>query len=201
MGRKALAVKADLTKIDSIEEMVQRTIAKFGTIDCLINNAGVSGRKPFLETTPEEFDRISSINFKAVYFASQVVAREMIARGGGGKIINVASAAGYLVRSGMFNSVYAGTKAGVIMFTKSFASELAPHKISVNAVAPGYFRTSAAAERLQDPKTVEAIVSVMPIKKIGEAQDIIGPVLFLASDLSTFITGQTIFVDGGRTIY
>ena len=87
------------------------------------------------------------------------------------------------------------------MFTESFASEPAPHKISVNAVAPGYFRTSAAAERLQDPKTVEAIVSVMPIKKIGEAQDIIGPVLFLASDLSTFITGQTIFVDGGRTIY
>ena len=199
MGHKAFPVKADLTKIDSIKEMVQKTITTFGRIDCLVNNAGISGRKPFLDTTPEDFDLISNVNFRGVYFASQIVAKEMISKGGG-KIINIASAAGFLIRSGVPLSVYAGTKAGVIMFTKAFAEELAPYKIYVNAVAPGYFNTPGAQGRLSDPKISDNILSFIPLKKVGEAQDIIGPVLFLASDLSNFITGQTIFVDGGRTI-
>ena len=199
MGHKAIPVKADLTKIDSIKEMVQKTITTFGRIDCLVNNAGISGRNPFLETTPEDFDLISSVNFRGVYFASQIVAKEMIPKGGG-KIINIASAAGFLIRSGVPLSAYAGTKGGVIMFTKAFAEELAPYKIYVNAVAPGYFNTPGAQGRLNDPKISDNILSLIPLKKVGEAQDIIGPVLFLASDLSNFITGQTIFVDGGRTI-
>jgi len=199
MGHKAFPVKADLTKIDSIKEMVQKTITTFGRIDCLVNNAGISGRKPFLDTTPEDFDLISNVNFRGVYFASQIVAKEMISKGGG-KIINIASAAGFLIRSGVPLSVYAGTKAGVIMFTKAFAEELAPYKIYVNAVAPGYFNTPGAQGRLRDPKISDNILSFIPLKKVGETQDIIGPVLFLASDLSNFITGQTIFVDGGRTI-
>lgn len=199
MGRKALAVKTDLTKIDSIKETVQKTIAIFGSIDCLVNNAGLSGRKPVLDTTPEDFDLVSNVNFKGLYFASQIVAKEMISKGGG-KIINIASAAGYLVRPGVHLSVYAGTKGGVIMLTKAFAEELAPFRINVNAVAPGYFNTAAAQDRFKDPKTLNTILSFTPLKKIGEASNIIGPVIFLASEASDFITGQTIFVDGGRTI-
>ena len=199
MDRKAIAIKTDLTKIDSIKEMVQEVIGFFSRIDCLVNNAGVGGRKSVLDTTPEDFDPISNVNFKGVYFTSQIVAKEMISKGGG-KIINLASAAGYLIRPGVNLSVYAGTKGAVIMLTKAFAEELAPYRINVNAIAPGYFNTPAVTHRLKDPNTLNTILSFTPLKKIGEAADIIGPVVFLASDLSNFITGQTIFVDGGRTI-
>ena len=199
MGRKARAIEMDLTKTDSIKEMARETIATFGRIDCLVNNAGMSGRKSVLDTTPEDFDLVSNVNFRGLYFASQIVAKEMIPRGGG-KIINIASAAGYLVRPGVHLSVYAGTKGGVIMLTKAFAEELAPHRINVNAIAPGYFNTAPAQDRFKDPKTLNTILSFTPLKRIGEAIDIIGPVVFLASEASNFITGQTIFVDGGRTI-
>lgn len=198
MGRKALPIKTDVANIESIKEMVQKTIAAFGRIDCLVNNAGVSVRKPVLEVTPEDFDFVSSVNFRGVYFSSQIVAHEMVSRGGG-KIINIASAAGLLLRPGIPISVYAGTKAGIIMFTKAFAEELAKHNIYVNAVAPGYFATPLANKSLSDPEIRAKILSFTPLKKIGEAKDVIGPVLFLCSDASNFITGQTIFVDGGRT--
>ena len=199
MGRKAFPVKTDVARIESIEEMVQKTITTFGRIDCLVNNAGVNVHKSVLEVSPEEFDFVSSVNFRGVYFASQIVSREMIPKGGG-KIINIASAAGLLLRPGIPNSVYAGTKAGIIMFTKAFAEELAPHNNYVNAIAPGYLATPLAKDRLSDPEIRANILSFTPLKKIGEARDVIGPVVFLASDASNFITGQTIFVDGGRTV-
>jgi NAD(P)-dependent dehydrogenase (short-subunit alcohol dehydrogenase family) len=199
MGRKALPVRADVAKIDSIREMVQKTIATVGRIDCLVNNAGVNVHKPLLEITPEEFDSVSNVNFRGVYFTSQIVSREMIPRGGG-KIINIASAAGFLLRPGIPNSIYAGTKAGIIMFTKAFAEELASYPIYVNCVAPGYLATPLAKDRLSDPKTLANILSFTPLKKVGAAGDVIGPVVFLASEASNFITGQTLFVDGGRTV-
>jgi NAD(P)-dependent dehydrogenase (short-subunit alcohol dehydrogenase family) len=199
MGRKALPVEADVTQIDSIREMVQKTIAAFGRIDCLINNAGVNIHKSVLDISPEEFDFVSGVNFRGVYFASQIVSREMIPRGGG-KIINISSAAGLLLRPGIPNSIYAGTKAGIIMFTKAFAEELAPYNIYVNAIAPGYLATPLVKDRLSNAETLANILSFTPLKRVGEAGDVIGPVVFLASEASNFITGQTLFVDGGRTV-
>ena len=199
IGQKAFPVKADVAKIDSIKEMVQKTVAAFGRIDCLVNNAGVNVHKPVLDITPEDFDLVSSVNFRGVYFVSQIVAKEMIPKGGG-KIINIASAAGLLLRPGIPNSVYAGTKAGIIMLTKAFAEELAQHEIYVNAIAPGYLATPFAKDRLSDPEILANILAFTPLKKIGGTRDIIGPVVFLASEASNFITGQTIFVDGGRTV-
>jgi NAD(P)-dependent dehydrogenase (short-subunit alcohol dehydrogenase family) len=104
------------------------------------------------------------------------------------------------LRPGIPNSVYAGTKAAVIMLTKAFAEELAPHHVKVNAVAPGYFATPLVEDRINDPGILENILSLTPLKQIGSPGEIIGPVLFLASEASQFMTGQTIFVDGGRTI-
>jgi NAD(P)-dependent dehydrogenase (short-subunit alcohol dehydrogenase family) len=199
MGRKALPVKADVARIDSIKEMVQKTIAAFGRIDCLVNNAGVNIHKSVLEVTPEEFDFVSGVNFRGVYFASQIVSREMIPRGGG-KIINISSAAGFLLRPGIPNSIYAGTKAGIIMFTKAFAEELAPYNIYINAVAPGYLATPLVKGRLSNAEMLAKILAFTPLKRVGEAGDIIGPVVFFASEASNFITGQTLFVDGGRTV-
>jgi len=184
MGRKALPIQADVSKIESIKEMVRKTITTFGRIDCLVNNAGTNIRKSVLEVTPEEFDLVSDVNFRGLYFTSQIVAKEMINRGSG-KIINIGSAAGFLLRAGIPNSVYAGTKGGVI---------------HVNSIAPGYFATPLARDRLSNKEVLDKILLFTPLKKIGEARDIIGPLLFLASDASDFITGQTIFVDGGRTI-
>ena len=199
MKRNAYPVCVDLSQFDSIEAMVQQVIARFGRIDCLVNNAGVNVHKPFLEVTPEEFDRISSINFRAVYFASQLVAKEMIPRGGG-KIINMSSAAGYLVRPGLPYSAYAGTKAAIIMLTKALAEELAPHNINVNAVAPGYFATPLVQDRIDDKAALERILSFTPLKRLGNEADIIDPVVFFAAEASDFITGQTLFIDGGRTV-
>ena len=196
---RALALEADVGDIEAIKRMVAQTLDHFGRLDCLVNNAGTNVRKPVLEVTPEDFDAVSRVNFRAVYFASQIAAREMIPRGGG-RIINISSSAGYLIRPKIANSVYAGTKAAVIMLTKAFAEELAPYHINVNAVAPGYFATPLAKDRLDDPKIRESILSMTPLNQIGAPQDIIGPVLFLASEASRFMTGQTIFVDGGRSI-
>jgi len=199
MKGNAYPVAVDLREIDSIESMVRQIVSQFGRIDILVNNAGVSIHKSFIDVTPEDFDHIADVNFKAVYFVSQFVAKEMISNGGG-KIINISSAAGFLVRAGIPYSVYAGTKAAVIMLTKALAEELAPHNINVNAVAPGYFETEMVKDRIEDKAVLERILSFTPLKRLGGRSDIINPVVFLASDASNFITGQTLFVDGGRTV-
>ena len=199
LGRKAMSVRVDISNFNSITEMVQSTIKKFGRIDCLVNDAGVNVHKPFLEITPEEFDFISNVNFRGTYFVSQQVAKEMI-KGGGGKIISIASATSLLLRPGIPNSVYAGTKAGIAMLTKAFAEELSSYNINVNAISPGYFATPLTEDRLSDPEVLNTILSFTPLKKVGRANEIIGPVIFLASEASNFITGQNIFVDGGRSI-
>ncbi|MCJ8500696.1 SDR family NAD(P)-dependent oxidoreductase [Desulfatitalea alkaliphila] len=198
-GSAALPIEADVSDVDAIQRMVQEVVEHFGRIDCLINNAGINVHKPMLEITPADFDAVSGVNFRGVYFTSQVVAKAMIAQGGG-RIVNISSSAGVLLRPGIPNSVYAGTKAAVIMLTKAFAEELAQHKINVNAVAPGYFATPMTTDRISDPEIHRTILALTPIKQIGGPADIIGPVLFLASEAARFITGQTIFVDGGRTI-
>jgi len=199
MHGNAYPVQVDLRQIDSIREMIQDVKSTFGRIDCLVNNAGVNIHKPFLSFSPEDFDHIASVNFRAVYFTSQLVSKEMVSNDGG-KIVNISSAAGHLVRPGLSNAAYAGTKAAVIMLTKALAEELAPHNIYVNAVAPGYFETSMVKDRISDKKTLERILSFTPLKRLGNQLDIINPVLFFASDASNFITGQTLFVDGGRTV-
>ena len=199
LKRKAFPVKADISKIESIEEMVQKTLKNFGRIDCLVNNAGVNVHKPLLDITPEEFDFVASVNFRGVYFASQMAAKAMIPEGGG-KIINIASATSMVLRPGIPNSIYAGTKGGVVMFTKAFAEELAPYKINVNAISPGYMATPLVQDRLTDPEVLKTILYFTPLKKVGEAKDIVGLTAFLASEASDFITGQNIFADGGRSI-
>jgi NAD(P)-dependent dehydrogenase (short-subunit alcohol dehydrogenase family) len=198
-GRTALPIEADVGDVHAIERMVREAADHFGRIDCLINNAGINVHKPMLDITPADFDAVTSVNFKGVYFTSQAASRVMIAQGGG-RIVNISSSAGILLRPGIPNSVYAGTKAAVIMLTKAFAEELAQHKINVNAVAPGYFATPMTTDRISDPEIRRTILALTPIKQIGGPADIIGPVLFLASEAAKFITGQTIFVDGGRTI-
>lgn len=199
MGRRSLFIETDVARVDSIQAMVDRVVREWGGIDILVNNAGVNIRKKVEEVTPEEFDRVAAINLRGAYFCAQAAGKVMIQQRQG-KIINIASAAGLLVRPGIPNSVYATTKAGIIMLTKALAAEWSPYNINVNALAPGYFATPLTAPRLKDPQSLQSIMDSTPLKRVGQAEDIIGPLVFLASDAAAFITGVCLSVDGGRTV-
>ena len=199
MGRDCLTVRLDLSDLNSLDQAMAEVESHYGGLDILVNNAGVNRQKDALEVTPQDFDFITSVNLKGAYFCSQAAAKMMIPRGGG-KIINLASAAAFLVRRNITISVYAMTKAGLVMLTKALAAEWATHKINVNALAPGYFTTPLTAERLQDPVFRQNVVDSTPWGRVGEAGDIMGAVVYLASSASDFITGQTLCIDGGRTV-
>ena len=199
MGRRALFIETDVTRVNSIQGMVGRVVKEWGRIDILVNNAGINIRRRAEELTPEEFDQVAAVNLRGAYFCAQAVGKVMIQQREG-KIINIASAAGFLVRAGIPNSVYSTMKAGIIMMTKAMAAEWSPYNVRVNALAPGYFATPLTVPRLKDPKALQSVMDSTPLKRIGQAEDIIGPVVFLASDAAAFITGACLFVDGGRTV-
>jgi len=199
MGRKSIFAEVDVGDPEAVVRMTEMARRELGSLDILVNNAGINIHKKALDMTPEDFDRIVRVNSKGVYFCSQAAARLMIPQKRG-KIINIASAAAFLVRAGIPNSVYAMTKAGIVMLTKALAEEWAQYHIIVNAVAPGYFATPLVVDRLKDPEASRSIIESTPLKRVGGPEDIMGAVVFLASEASDFITGQTISVDGGRTV-
>ncbi len=199
IGRRSISVEVDVGNPEAVRRMMETAQRELGTLDILVNNAGINVHKKAMDITPEDFDRIVRVNSKGVYFCSQAAAGIMIPQRKG-KIINIASAAAFLVRAGIPNSVYAMTKAGTVMLTKALAEEWAQYHVNVNAVAPGYFATPLVADRLKDPEVSRSIVESTPLGRVGGPEDIMGAVVFLASGASDFITGQTISVDGGRTV-
>ena len=199
MGRRSLFIETDVSRVDSSEAMAARVVQEWGRIDILVNNAGINIRNKVEDVKPADFDKVAAVNLRGAYFCAQAVGRIMIGQGRG-KIINIASAAGLQVRAGIPNSIYSVTKAGVVMMTKAMAAEWAVHNINVNAIAPGYFVTPLAAPRLKDPATLKSVMDSTPMKRVGDAADIIGPAVFLASEASSFITGVCLSVDGGRSV-
>jgi 2-deoxy-D-gluconate 3-dehydrogenase len=199
IGRKSIFMALDVADTDAVGRMMELAKDELGSLDILVNNAGVNVHKKALDITPEDFDFIVRVNSKGVYFCCQAAAR-LMGPNKNGKIINIASAAAFLVRAGIPNSVYAMTKAGIVMLTKALAEEWAQYNINVNAVAPGYFATPLVTDRLKDSEASRSILESTPLRRVGEAEDIMGAVVFLASDASNFITGQTICLDGGRTV-
>lgn len=196
---ETITIKTDVRRISDLSNMVDVTIKHFDRIDILVNNAGVNKNLGFQEVTENDYDFILDTNLKGAYFCAKLVAEAMIPKNKG-KIINIASSAGKLVRTGLPNSLYSISKAGVIIMTKALAEELAKFNITVNAVGPGYFEEGMAKPMIARPGVIEEVLKWTPLKRMGGYIDIIGPVLFLASELSCYITGQTIFVDGGRTV-
>jgi NAD(P)-dependent dehydrogenase (short-subunit alcohol dehydrogenase family) len=199
MGRRSIFRILDIGNIDAAAEMMEETVRELGGLDILVNNAGINVHKRALDFTQDDFDRMLRVNSKGVYFCSQAAARLMIPRKKG-KIINIASVTAFLVRAGIPNSVYAMTKAGTVMLTKALAEEWAQYNINVNAIAPGYFATPMVADRLKNPEVYESIIGSTPLRRVGGPEDMMGVAVFLASDASDYITGQTICLDGGRTI-
>lgn len=204
MGRKSLGVKCDVRYSREVENMVQKTVDKFGRIDILVNNAGVSTMAPVVDMTEEEWDYNLDVNAKGVFLCSRAVARQMIKQGEGGKIVSLGSIAG---KSGsQYYAHYNASKAAVIAFTGSLARELAPHKINVNAVCPGTVETSMQAREIKwtaklrgmkEEEVKEGYIAFTPLGRLEQPEDVAKLVVYLASEEADFITGQAINVDGG----
>ncbi|WP_442594411.1 SDR family NAD(P)-dependent oxidoreductase [Neobacillus sp. D3-1R] len=198
-GQKALIVPTDVTKREDVHIAIASILNQWGKIDILVNNAGMNIRSKALDVTDEEWQTIMDTNLKSAFMVSQEVGKVMKEKETGGKIINITSVGGHVaLRTGV---VYASTKAALIQMTKVLAMEWGQYGINVNAIGPWYFKTPLTEKLLSDQNYVNDILAVTPLKRIGELPELVGPVAFLASDAANYITGQTLFVDGGMTIH
>jgi NAD(P)-dependent dehydrogenase (short-subunit alcohol dehydrogenase family) len=194
LGKNAMVVKADVSKKEEVDNMIDQVLDRFGTIDVLVNNAGISSYCSFLELDEQEWDRTIDINLKGMYLCSRRVALEMISRNIKGKIINISSVCGLLAQKGLVH--YSASKGGINMLTKTMCLELAPYGINVNCIAPGAVEVDSTREALQDP----IWKSVIPAGFHAQPEDIGKIAVFLASEDSKFIWGEIIYADGGQSI-
>lgn len=196
MGVKALPIAADLTKLEDIHSLVERTLAFFNRIDILVNNAGTAITKKAEELTESDWDRVLNLNLKGVFFCAQAVGRQMIQQNRG-KIINIASMLGLVGDRQVLP--YCAAKGGVVQITRALALEWARYNIQVNALCPGYVITPLNEEELKKEQIYNHIIRKIPQRRLGEVKDMVGAAIFLASETSNYMTGQTLTVDGGWT--
>ncbi|GLS90169.1 2-deoxy-D-gluconate 3-dehydrogenase [Psychromonas marina] len=194
-GHTFLDVRANLLKQDDIPRIIEETIAKFGKIDVLVNNAGIIRREDAVDFSEQNWDDVMNINSKTVFFMSQAVAKQFMAQGHGGKIINIASMLSF--QGGIRVPSYTASKSAVMGITRAMANEWAKHNINVNAIAPGYMATNNTEALRADEARNAAILERIPADRWGTPEDVAGPCVFLASNAANYINGYTIAVDGG----
>ncbi|EPT9248824.1 TPA: 2-dehydro-3-deoxy-D-gluconate 5-dehydrogenase KduD [Photobacterium damselae] len=194
-GRKFVDIRANLMKLDDIPAIVDRAVTEFGRVDILVNNAGIIRRNDAIDFSEEDWDDVMNINVKSVFFLSQAVAKQFIAQGQGGKIINIASMLSF--QGGIRVPSYTTSKSGVMGVTRLMANEWAKHNINVNAIAPGYMATNNTAALRADDTRNKEILDRIPAGRWGAPSDLAGPCVFLASSAADYINGYTIAVDGG----
>ena len=195
LGVETLPVPADLTVEERLDHLVEAALRTFGRIDILVNNHGTTFRAPACEYPTAEWDRVMEVNLRSVFLLTTRVAREMIAAGRGGKIINIAS---LLSEIGVpLVPPYAASKGAIRSLTKAWAVEWAQYRINVNAIGPGYFRTEMTEPLFHDPERSRIVMERVAIKRWGDPKDLKGAVVFLASPASDYVTGQVLYVDGG----
>lgn len=195
LGRKALALEMDVTDYAKVEEGVNKILDKFGKVDILVNNAGITKDNLLLRMSQAEWDAVINVNLKGTFNCIKAVSRPMVKQRSG-RIISIASIIGLMGNWGQAN--YAASKAGIIALTKTVAKELASRNINANAVAPGFIQTDMTAKLPEDVKA--KMMEAIPMAKLGRPQDVANVCLFLASEESSYITGQTIIVDGGMVM-
>ncbi|MFV8827115.1 3-oxoacyl-[acyl-carrier-protein] reductase [Alkalihalobacterium sp. APHAB7] len=191
-GGEAFAIQADVADSDAVQSMVKEVISTYGSLDILVNNAGITRDTLVMRMKDEDWDAVLNTNLKGVFLCAKAVTRQMMKQRSG-RIINISSVVGVLGNAGQAN--YVAAKAGVIGLTKSLARELANRNITVNAVAPGFIETDMTDQLTEEIK--ESMLNQIPLSKLGQPQEIARVVRFLASEDSSYMTGQTLHVDGG----
>ncbi len=196
-GGRGVAVAADVSTVAGCRELVASTVREFGRLDIAYCHAGITSWGPFLEYSEDAFDAVVGTNLKGTYFTAQAAARQMAQQGNGGRIIVTSSVTGH--QAVQYLSAYAMTKGGVEMMVRNLVLELSPHNITINAIAPGAITNERNLN--DDPDYETKWARVIPLRRAGQPQDVLGAALFLASDAASWITGQTLVVDGGWTAY
>lgn len=196
-GVRAMGMHLDVSRRDSVQGASELILEQFGRVDILINNAGVLVQKTIEETSDEDWDFLMDINLKGVFICSQVFGRSMVANRSG-KIINIASVVGFLGAEQRI--LYGTSKSGVAHMAKLFAREWAKYNVTANVIAPGYLISEMTAKNFNDPEKGKEFLKMVPLNRFGAPRDLAGPVVFLASSASDYITGQVLFVDGGRML-
>jgi NAD(P)-dependent dehydrogenase (short-subunit alcohol dehydrogenase family) len=198
-GYDAWATSFEATSVPDTQRMVDEVSRHFGKLDILVNCVGLNCEESAEEVTEEMFDYVCSVNLKSAMFQAQAVARCMIQQGTGGRQVHLGSVRSLLALRGRGYAAYCAAKGGLITLCKQLSAEWAPHNINVNVVAPTFIRTEQVAQMLSDPAFLSNLVTRIPLGRIGEPVDVMGSVLFLVSPASSFITGQTLYLDGGIT--
>ena len=198
LGRRCIVVQADVADPGAARRMVDDVVRAMGGLDVLVNNAGILSFEPFVDMKVETWDRVMDVNLKGQFLVAQAAAREMIRRGRGGRIVNVASIGSGGVGVGFPGIAhYTASKGGVVALTETMAVELAPHGILVNAVAPGFIETDMSAGTRGNEAALQATLARIPLRRPGRPEEVGAVVAFLASDEASYCTGGTLYVDGG----
>jgi glucose 1-dehydrogenase len=194
-GSRAALVYGDVARLEDIQQLIEQTVQTFGRLDIMVNNAGIETRTPLLETSEQQFEQTINVNLKGAFFGTKYAAQQMIAQGGGGRIINISSVHEVWPMPG--NTAYCCSKGGLRMLTATAGVELAPHGITVVGVGPGAVATAMNAAVRADPEQQAAILASIPLGRVGEPAEIANLVVWLASDQSSYTTATTVFIDGG----